>query len=69
MNWTPPIFPQTQAPEDIIREIENDPMTQLVWTRVPEMTQGIRRLSGKIRRWAAAPHYPFVSQRKMQRKL
>ena len=60
MNWTPPILPQKTEPEDLIREIEDDPLTQFVWTRAPEMAQSIRQFSGKIRRWAAAPNHLFV---------
>lgn len=54
----PPRFPNKPDPEDIIREIEEDPLTEIVWS-LPAAIRTVRRsLARLVRHIPAVPDQP-----------
>jgi hypothetical protein len=51
----PPRHQPKVDPEELIRQIENDPVSQFVWDIVPEMSKAIRKISESIRPSLAKP--------------
>lgn len=50
MTLPPPRPPRKIDPEDLIREIEDDPLTQFVWSIRPRTLCAIRKLAAMFRR-------------------
>jgi hypothetical protein len=48
MNWTPPFLLPRTDPESVIREIEDDPLAQIVWSQTSAASKSIRRLLAKL---------------------
>jgi hypothetical protein len=61
--------PPKPDPEDVIREVENDPLSQFVWSLAPSTRKFVRNLSDIIGRLLVKPSTNRKSQRQSENRV
>ena len=69
MNAPSPLHAPKSDPQDFIRDLENDPLTQLVWSMLPNLAVSANKVADLLKSTLSQPPMGTHQARLNQKKL